>query len=454
MEESTLLKELEKKENTSGLDCITILRCPLYRIVRYHSRLYYLSQNSNYQAVTGKSVFVGKRNLKLFSGYWKYIFKKEQNLFYTFNRLTYREGVYFDKFIDPVIERSFLKNTNNIIIDSPNYVGNYPRLHKKMVISNEVRSLSKQILKNLMLIITPYIFGKKTRSFFEKAKQVYELPDEYIRQYYKDVALFVAEYIYDYLWYSIIRPKRVFVVFREGYFAQIAVCKRLSIPVAEFQHGITLDRTVSFTGEYDKRIDPDYFLTFGKYWKGVNFGMPEDRVFCIGWAYSQMMKAQMKNDGNPKTTILVISSPEISDAILDSLFFLTKWVPSMKYHIRLHPSESYNKGQLDKLSQIPGAKLVDNTIDSAAVLPSYKYVIGENSSVLYEAMSMGCKVGLLNICGLCPPIDKPGIKESFSIIKNADDYQLYLSSSEKLQMNSFYSEFNNDVFEEFVKTKL
>ncbi len=266
----------------------------------------------------------------------------------------------------------------------------------------------------------------------------------------------MAEYCYYLFWLKMLRPKRVLLVYREGHFGLIAACKRNHIPVAEFQHGITLDNTVSFTGQYDSRIDPDYFLTFGKYWKGVHFGMTEERTICIGWAYGKYMERQFDNSKRLEDTALVISSPEISDLIIDAIKVLSQWYPSINFHIRLHPCENYNKTQKERLSSISQVEVVDNSNDSATVLPFYKYVLGENSTVLYEALSLGCKVGMLNICGLRPPIDKPGISGSFYVIETHTDFQEFIENSKNTRVSkeSFYSKFDNTIFKKFINNNM
>lgn len=456
MEESTLLRKIKQREDSSEVSQETFLCIPLWRIIRFRSRLYYIFKYTNYEASTGETKFIGRKKIKLFSGFWRVICKKHLNIFYTFNRLVVNNGYYLDKFIDPVIECSGLKRENYVIIDPPNYVGDYARIHKDRVNDNEVRTVSKLVLKYLMLLVVPFIMKKKIKRLFAQAQIVYELPDFFINQFNRDISLFVAEYIYNLFWFKILRPQRVLIVYRENFFAQIAVCKRLGIPIAEFQHGITLDNTVSFTGDYDSRIDPDYFLTFGNYWKGENFGMTNERTICIGWAYRKIQQRLVNDSPKRQDDILIISSPEISDSILSAVTTLSQWNPLLKFSIRLHPNESYNDDQMTKLSKINQAVIADNSNDSSHVLPLYKYVLGENSSVLYEALSMGCKVGMLNICGLHPPVDKPGIPESFSIIRNSEDFNNYLGgldiSDEKKVF--FYSEFNKSSFEEFLLNKM
>lgn len=452
MEESALLERLYSKEKELKLDSITIKGVPLWRIVRYYSRLHYLSIHAGYVATSSNQKVVGPRRIKLFSGYWKYLSQKELNVLFTFNRLVMYKGQYFDKLLDPVVEESFLKNANYLIADSPYYTGNYSRMHKDHTVSNERRTLSMQILLHSFKILSPLICKKSVSLVFNMAKEAFELPDSFIKKYYESVAVFLAEYYYYLFWFRLLKPRRVLLVFRAGYFGQIAACKQLSIPVAEFQHGITLDRTVSYTGDYDCRIDPDYFLTFGSYWKSDSFGMTDERTICVGWAYSQLMSRILENCMKIDGTVLAISSPEISDMLLDAISQLSHWNPHIKIHIRLHPSERYNDSQNEKLNTIPNAEVVDNSNDSAAVLPLYNYVVGENSSVLYEALSLGCRVGLLNICGLRPPLEKPGIINSFYVINNPSDFDRFIEEdfTNIQEKESFYSTFQANKFQDFM----
>lgn len=456
MEESALLEKLYRKEKELQLDDVQIKGIPLWRVVRYYTRLHYINAQVGYVATTGKQMGVGPKRLKLFSGFWNYLFKKDLTLLFTFNRLVKNKGQYLDKLTDPVVEESFIKESNYVIIDPPNYVGDYPRIHKEHTVSNERRTVSMQLLKHMLMLICPLLYNNKVKQLFNKAKVPFELPDSFVNKYYSSLAVFLTEYYYYKFWLLMMKPRRVLLVFRGGYFGLIAACKSLSIPVAEFQHGITLDKTVSYTGDYDQRIDPDYFLTFGSYWKSHNFGMTEERTFCIGWAYSQMMKREQVENEKIKGTALVVSSPEISDMVLDALSLLSQWNPQVKYHIRLHPSESYNEEQRGKLANIPQAELVDNSNDSATVLPLYEFVLGENSSVLYEALSIGCRVGLLKICGLCPPVDKPGINSSFYIIEKPVDYLSFFNGRKENSSNNefYYSDFDNNKFKKFLDEKM
>lgn len=458
MEEAKLLSEIRRMESENNLNNETILGVPLWRIVRYKTRLFFVNKKTGYIATAPpKSTRVGKPHLKFFSELWHHKRDKGLSVVFPFNRLVIIEGVFIDKFTDPVIIESDLNKSSYIIIDPPTYSGSYNRINRDKALSEENRTLLQQILKYFFIIYTPIKYGGVIKRFFSKVKIVFELPDDYISHYFSQLSEYLAKYYYYLFWFKLLKPRRVFIVYREGYFPQIAVCKRLGIPVAEFQHGITLDNTVSFAGEYDPRIDPDYFLVFGNYWRGPQFGMSLDRIVNIGWAYSGFLQKR-GSDGAEKhqNVVLVISSPEISDAILDALKVLSDAIGNYSFDIRLHPCESYNENQIKKLQLMPKAVVVDNKIDSALVLPTYKYVVGENSSVIYEALSVGCKVGMLNLCGLRPAIDRPGIKENFFVINNCEDFERFLTEDSNLSMSKaeFYTKFDNKRFMDFIEKKM
>lgn len=456
MEESKLLNNISQIETDLDLCAETIIGIPLWRLVRYQTRLHFITAQTGYVARTAPVKIVGKRVLKSFSGFWKLFSIKGATWFFPFNRLVLCNDYYLDKFIDPPIEKSELRNNKYVVVDPPGYVGKYKRIHKNHVIDNESRTVFRKLLSFVCKFYVKVAYSGQIKRLFHKVQDPFNLPETIMDSYYTSVSRFISSYVYYRLWFSILKPKRVFIVYREGYFPIIAACKKLSIPIAEFQHGITLDNTVSYTGEYDVRIDPDYFFVFGDYWKGPQFGMPLDRIHCIGWAYSKYLSEQQHYDVKYKRdTVLVISSMEITDSILEAVACLSHAYPAVKFHIRLHPCESYNEEQNAKLEKIENASIVDNSIDSTTALMSYHLVIGENSSVIYEALSLGCKVGMLNLCGLRSPIDKPGIKENFFAINDIKDFEQFLSEEKSSASNAeFYSDFDSEAFMNFINEKM
>lgn len=457
MEEEKLLQKIHKTELRLQLNSVTIHGVPLWRLVRHHTRLHYLNKQVGLSFASTATKGQGKARLQLLSGFWKYVGRRDLNVFFSFSRLANIQGEFLDKFIDPILSLTEIEDSNYFILDPPNYVGSYKRIHKDQTVTNESRTILNQFLKYWFKLVTPICYGTKIKSVYNCCKAEFKL-DEACLDFYKErVSCFLSSFYYYLLWFRILKPKRVFVVFREAYFPQIAACKRLGIPVAEFQHGITIGDTKSFTGVYDNRIDPDYFLVFGRYWQGPQFGMPLERIVNIGWAYKDLLARKLgENIEEREGRVLVISSPSITDSILTALSTLSEANVDCCFDIRLHPCEKFSDIQQERLNKIKNTQIVDNSIESAIALLSYKYVVGENSSVIYEALSVGCKVGMLNLGGLRPPVDRPGIKENFFIINNAKDFERYMceESTESTSQAEFYSDFNSEVFMSFVNQKM
>lgn len=457
MEEEKLLRQVYSKEKQLGLYNETLLGIPIWRILRHFTRLHYLNAEVGLSIGSSTARGEGKAKLKLFSGFWKYVGKGDLNVFFPFSRLSNIKGEYLDKFVDPIISQTEIERGNYVIIDPPNYIGDYKRIHKDHTITNEGRTVLRQLYKYWFKLVAPLYYGKKLSNIYYLGKNDFHLNESCLKRYNDSISTFLGTYYYYLLWFKILKPRRVFVVFREAYFPQIAVCKRLHIPVAEFQHGITIGDTKSFTGEYDSRIDPDYFLIFGEFWKGPQFGILIERMFCAGWAYKDLISWKLgKVVEKLENRVLVISSPPITDNIISSLEELSKAREDLAFDLRLHPSERFSPAQQERLGKIRNTQVVDNKIESAIALLTYKYVVGENSSVIYEALSVGCKVGMLNLSGLRPPIDRPGIKDNFFVINNREDFERFLTgdSNQSTSKAEFYSEFDSKRFMEFIENKM
>ena len=56
-----------------------------------------------------------------------------------------------------------------------------------------------------------------------------------------------------------------------------------------------MERPVLYSGYYNPDIDPDYFLTFGDACHKNVFGIPENKIINIGWAFKSYLKQQHLN---------------------------------------------------------------------------------------------------------------------------------------------------------------
>ena len=152
------------------------------------------------------------------------------------------------------------------------------------------------------------------------------------------------------------------------------------------QHGITFGETVLYSGVYNQNVDPDYFLGFGKISVNECFAMPLNRIVNIGFAYKKFIQERIKSNyiKIPENIVLFISEPQISQLAIKTLLLLSEKYPDIYFHIRCHPQEKISDADIQKISDTK-IDVVDNTLESFLAISRYKYVIGENSSSIFEA---------------------------------------------------------------------
>ena len=91
----------------------------------------------------------------------------------------------------------------------------------------------------------------------------------------------------------------------------------------------TMGVTTLYAGQYDAVADPDYFLVFSEFWRGNQFAIPQDRITNIGWAYKNIINKLPMKEVVHENTCLVISSPEISSKLVETVLLFGSWVLSV-----------------------------------------------------------------------------------------------------------------------------
>ncbi len=252
--------------------------------------------------------------------------------------------------------------------------------------------------------------------------------------------------------YKSTKCNNIIVVNREIFFPQLSVAKKRNICTFELQHGITHSETVLYTGIYQNELDPDFFLVFGEKWKNKYFGMPINNIKNIGWAYKSWILDKISNSVQ-ENAVLVVSSPEITEQILQVTVELANLYNNSQFTLRLHPQEELSQEQLQKIENVENIKIDDNRIDALISILKHKFCIGKNSSVLYEALDYGRIVGKIMYNGLSfkGSIDKD--IENIFYINSPDDFKFFLE--QKKSTNGFnlgvYSDFNVQIIENILR---
>ena len=113
--------------------------------------------------------------------------------------------------------------------------------------------------------------------------------------------------------------------------------------------------------------------------------------------------------------------------------------------MRCHPQERISIEGLKLIESFKNIIVVDNKQESFCTLAKYQTIVGENSSVLYEAMSFNKKVGRLNFGGL-RVVQNEKLYGGY-IINCVKDFDVFMYSTydDRNDVKEVYSEFKSEI---------
>ncbi len=442
VKESSIEKELDQF-SVSGL--------PVWRYVRFSFRIKYLNIVNRSSSPVIRKTKILSDTLKSF---WKGLClilsrKKVSTVIIPHPRLYYVGNQYLDRLTDPIIDASGIRDYM-ILERRQNGEHRKPRVHDDKV-------MYMDFIDNMALVMTPLykpFFSKKYKKqidgLYQLLDKTFKLNDETYKKRF--LAFMTRKVLTYYLARPIIKslsPKRVFMAPRGSFDHIIHCCKELGITTIELQHGITPGETELYSGSYNPAYDTDYFFSFGQANVGPQFGIPVDRIKNIGFAYKDYVKTIGLEKYSNKVS-LVISEPHITEILTDVIILLAKVYPECEFHIRNHPQEKITDEIKAKTKDYPNISFVSNKVESFCALSQYDNIIGENSSVMYEAMSMHKKVGRLNFDGL-KVIESDMIHGGYKI-NSVEDFKQFMTQpySDENDSKEVYSDFNVEVFKSVI----
>jgi hypothetical protein len=188
-----------------------------------------------------------------------------------------------------------------------------------------------------------------------------------------------------------VKPKLAVLVVGYTEDTFIEVCKSLSIPVIELQHGIIGKSHLgyNFPDDVKSHTFPDYLLTFGDYWnEQVNLPLPEERVIPVGYPYMDLQKKKY-SDIKEEKSILFISQGTIGKE-LSKLAKSISELNDLSYKIiyKLHPGEYDRWKEIYPWLLDSNIQIVDSdTPQLYELFARSKMQVGVTSTALYEGLS-------------------------------------------------------------------
>ena len=264
------------------------------------------------------------------------------------------------------------------------------------------------------------------------------------------VNLFYSNYLYSIglcRLFKCTSAKRILGPARSYMAAPFYAAHHLGIKVFELQHGVTYGESVTYSGYRDPSVMPDFFLAFGDNRPLDVYGIDENKIINIGWALQSYIARFPNKNGYSSNDVLVISDPEITDIIFELVVKLANNNPQNTFYIRPHPHEIITEQHLQIISSRDNIRIQDKTENISIVLNQFENIVGENSTVLYEALAVNKKVGRLFYSGLKPMYLEESDKDCFWEIHNQEEFELFLSEGITMKKSkTIYSKFNVELF--------
>lgn len=453
MNEQELIKEFCQKEIKCGCYDARINGIPLYAMVRRGFRAKVLEQVGISCGAIKSKMNRGAALKSFFISVWHLVKilcwrRRYPIVFYSFARVDRINGLYMDKFTDPLITQGKLKDGYLILDHGRAGVHPKPRIHQNHLFYWDVFHAISVVYG--MLYIKHFIADhraeldhmldateKATGMTIDRAAISRDVVQVYMR-------CRLMEWLFK-------RIDAKYVIGPARHPIMHVAAHKTGAVVMELQHGITYGETLLYSGYREPMIVPDYFLAFGDNKPLDVYGIDESRIVNIGWALQDYIEQLPSQHSYREKDVLVISDPDITDTVLDVIKQLAEMYPESKFHVRPHPHEVITAEHVKLIDSIPNVCLQDNHINITEVMSGFNYVVGENSTVLYEALSVGKRVGKLFFPGLHPVYLEVTDSECFWELHSPKDFGKFLNDrASAKRLRSIYSPFNAMLFNKLI----
>ena len=343
------------------------------------------------------------------------------------------------------------EGTNYLVIEKP-YNGVFMRKASKMVRHNETLSL---------FTLWNYFKPKKDINFFiDGLDSIANIPIENIQALSKEnISKVVHTFKREYHYYNKVltkhKPKKIYMVVADFRHALIAAADDLGIETIEIQHGQINPFSLGFI--YPRHATIPYFpkklILWGKFWyDNSQMHVDEKNISYDGFPFLDEEIKKHANVVRDDSRVLFISQGTYGKLLVEIALEFAEKNKEYKVVYRLHPSEAEQwKTLYPKLysSSIENDNIM---VETGKINPLYKslaeskFVVGVNSTVLIESLTLNCKLVLVDLPGVeyfQSLIDKKLVKR----VDNAEQLAKELKEDKQqmsIDRNYFFKEYETE----------
>nr|WP_321268050.1 hypothetical protein [uncultured Sulfurimonas sp.] len=240
--------------------------------------------------------------------------------------------------------------------------------------------------------------------------------------------------------------KQVYLTCSYGKESLIAACNDIGVQCIELQHGVMNRYHLGYSFPNNKEIQyfPDRLEIFGKYWKDITpIPLKSNQIVVTGYQYlNENIKKYEKRD---KNNILFLSQDTSGKKLSHLAYDFAKQNDEYKIIYKLHPIE-FEKWKVEyplllKLKNEYNVEIIEDEINLYTLMNQASYVIGVNSTAIYESILFDCKIILIDLPGMreyMQPLIDLGVADTANNISNINNL-IQNNSFLKIDKNYFFN---------------
>lgn len=227
----------------------------------------------------------------------------------------------------------------------------------------------------------------------------------------------------------------------------VAAAKQAGVRVIEVQHGL-ISAYHSRLSWPDLKADDEAsgaylaheFWQWGDYW-GFASDLPGAvELHTIG--APENISAAITRETKKLQQLLVIGQPQVSQSLIEFARFVAAKYPKLPVVLKPHPQEDTH--QITRAIEALGAKpenltIADSHSNTIELIEQSEYVIGVYSTAMFEAVALGCKVGVLKLAGyehIKALVDSGAVQE---VARVADIEKFFVTAKQNRNSASYFA---------------